>query len=199
MESERQVPIGGDFNSIFDHKDYLAMVSIPDEATAVLRGHLILEEVLNLWGNKLTGVEDLYAGAFFSFKIKMEISRNLGLNDDIYAVLDKVNVIRNDFSHRKEKKLEYSALESLASRVDAIDVPETLNLQDARKFHLFIGGKDQDGTPTECTYTWDTGDNRTRFVIVFMTLMLKLTHWIQVEFDARHIPYTIISADISTR
>lgn len=197
MDTNRHTPVGGDFSRIFDHKDYLAMVSIPDEATAVLRGHLILEEVLNLWANKITGVDDLYAGAFVPFKTKIAISRNLGMNDDVYSVLDKINDIRNRFSHRKGHELEYSALESLANRVDAIDVPEDLNLQDSKKFHLFMGGKDQDGNPAERTYTWETGDNRIRFVIVFVILMLKLTHWIQVEFNARGVSYTIVSAESS--
>lgn len=197
MDTNRHIPVGGDFSRIFDHKDYLAMVSIPDEATAVLRGHLILEEVLNLWANKITGVDDLYAGAFVPFKTKIAISRNLGMNDDVYSVLDKINDIRNRFSHRKGHELEYSALESLANRVDAIDAPEDLNLQDSKKFHLFMGGKDQDGSPAERTYTWETGDNRIRFVIVFVILMLKLTHWIQVEFNARGVSYTIVSAESS--
>ncbi len=60
--------VGGDFSRIFEAKDYLAMLNVPDEATCVLRGHLILEEVLNIWSSKLTDTEDLFKGGFVSFK-----------------------------------------------------------------------------------------------------------------------------------
>jgi len=100
-DHRQHVPVGGDFSRIFDHQDYLAMISIPDEATCILRAHLVLEEVLNLWASKLTGTTDLYAGTFVPFKTKLVIAKNLGMNSGIYSVLDKINEIRNRFSHRK--------------------------------------------------------------------------------------------------
>jgi len=169
------------------------MVNIADEATAVLRGHLILEEVLNLWANKLTDVTDLYSGGFFAFKSKMIILKNLGMPNDIYDALKTVNDIRNRFSHRKGHQLETSALTSLASKVDAIDVPEKLELEDSKSFQITLGGTDQNGVRANRIHTWADGNSRMRFVIVFVILMLKLTHWIQGEFNRRGIPFTIVS------
>ncbi|WP_417355121.1 hypothetical protein [Gallaecimonas pentaromativorans] len=191
----KQVAVGGDFNRIFDHKDYLAMISIPDEATCILRGHLILEEVLNLWSSKLTNTEDLYAGIFVSFKTKLVVSKNLGLSEELFTVLDKVNNIRNKFSHRKGYQLEKSQIEALKNRVD--DVVESAKVQKCETFHVFVGGKDQNGNPKEVTYTWGDSDNRVKFVLVFVILMLKITHWIQSEFNARGINYTIVSTENS--
>lgn len=192
--NERQVAVGGDFSRIFDRRDYLAMVSIPDEATCVLRAHLILEEVLNLWSSKLTGTDDLYAGTFVPFKTKLVVSKNLGLRDDIFDVLERINKIRNDLSHKKGCQLEKSWIDSLCSRIDGI--ASDVQLQPCKEFHAYVGGKDAEGTPVEKTYRWKDGDNRIRFVIMFVVLMLKITHWIQTEFRARKIEYTIIDVNI---
>ena len=190
---DKQVAVGGDFNRIFDHKDYLAMISIPDEATCILRGHLILEEVLNLWSSKVTDTDDLYAGIFVAFKTKLVVSKNLGMSEELFTVLDKVNEIRNKFSHRKGYQLEKSQIEALKNRVDSI--VESAKVQKCETFHVFVGGKDENGNPKEITYTWDKSDNRVKFVLVFVILMLKLTHWIQNEFNRRGIEYTIVSTE----
>lgn len=191
----KQVAVGGDFNHIFDHKDYLAMISIPDEATCILRGHLILEEVLNLWSSKITNTEDLYAGIFVSFKTKLVVSRNLGMSEELFSVLDKVNDVRNKFSHRKGYQLEKSQIESLKNRVD--NVVKSAMVQKCETFHIFVGGKDENGNSKEITYGWGDSCNRVKFVLVFVILMLKLTHWIQNEFITRGIKYTIISTENS--
>lgn len=185
----KEVTLGGDFNRIFGHEDYLAMVSIPDEATCILRGHLVLEEVLNLWSSKITTTEDLYAGIFVSFKTKLVISRNLGISEELFSVLDKVNDIRNKFSHRKGYQLEKSQIESLKIKVD--EIVESAKIQKCETFHVFVGGTDEDGNPKEITYTWKESNNRIKFVLVFVILMLKLTYWIQNEFINRDIKYTI--------
>lgn len=190
-----EIAVGGDFNRIFDHEDYLAMISIPDEATCILRGHLILEEVLNLWSSKLTNTEDLYAGIFVSFKTKLVVSKNLGMGDELFTVLDKVNDIRNKFSHRKGYQLEKSQITSLKNYVD--DAVRPAKIRKCEAFHLFVGGKDENGNPKETTYTWENSDNRVKFVLVFVILMLKLIHWIQNEFIGRGINYTIISKENS--
>ncbi|MCY1426661.1 hypothetical protein D9M71_424840 [compost metagenome] len=192
---ENHAAVGGDFNRIFDHKDYLAMVSIPDEATCILRGHLILEEVLNLWSSKLTDTEDLYAGTFFAFKTKLVISKNLGLTEELFTVLDKINEIRNRFSHRKGYELEGSEIDSLRNRVNR--AVASANVQPCETFHVFVGGKDQNGNLIEKTYTWEDSDNRIKFVLIFVILMLKLTHWIQSEFQNRNINYTILNIEKS--
>lgn len=192
---ENYVPIGGDFNRIFDHKDYLAMISIPDEATCILRAHLILEEVLNLWSSKLTNTEDLYLGTFVPFKTKLVISKNLGLPEELFSVLDKINEIRNRFSHRKGYELEISGIDSLKNKINSAIA--SANVLPCEEFHVCAGGKDQSGSPVEITYTWESGDNRIKFILIFVILMLKLTHWIQSEFHSRGINFTIIAIEQS--
>lgn len=116
-----------------------------------MRGHLILEEVLNLWSSKLTKTNDLYAGALVPFKTKLVASKNLGLSEEIFRVLDKINDVRNRFSHRKGYELEVSVIEPLKKRVDEI-IPSA-KVQKCETFHVFVSGKDQEGNPKEVTYT----------------------------------------------
>lgn len=187
--TDNHVPVGGDFSKIFDPNDFLAMINIPDEALCVLRAHLILEEFLNLWSGKVTSTEDLYAGGFVAFKTKLIISKNLGLSDEIFTIMDKINEIRNRFSHRKGHALEASMLEALKRKVD-LALPEAPVLK-CEEFSLWAGGKDQHGKPAQITYGWKGADTRIRFLIVFMVFMLKLTHWIQEAFNLRGIPYEI--------
>jgi len=189
--SEREVPVGGDFNRIFDHQDYLAMISIPDEATCVLRAHLILEEVLNVWGAKITGTEDLYAGAFVPFKTKLVIAKNLGLDADLFKLLNKINEIRNRFSHRKGHELEDSLIDSLKDQVNNA-VPGA-QVSPCESLHAFVSGKNAEGERVEKKYTWADSDNRVKFVIIFVAAILKITGWIQKEFNRRNIQFTLIS------
>jgi len=192
--SETSVPIGGDFSRIFDHRDYLAMINIPDDATCVLRAHLILEEILNVWSSKLTSTEDLYRGGFVPFKTKLIISRNLGLDDSLFEILDRVNDLRNRFSHRKGYVLEYSAIDALRKLVDAF--ASHIGLTPCETFQASVSGTDQAGRRVDTDYTWASAVNRIKFVIVFIVLMLKITHWIQEEFQKRGIQYTIVASDL---
>lgn len=189
--NEREIPVGGDFNRIFDHQDYLAMINIPDEATCVLRAHLILEEVLNVWGSKITGTEDLYAGTFVPFKTKLVIARNLGLDGGLFKLLDKINEVRNRFSHRKGYELEGSLIDSLKDHVN--NMVAGAQVSPCESLHAFVSGKNAEGERVEKKYTWEDSDNRIKFVIIFVAAILKITGWIQAEFNRRNIQFTLIS------
>ncbi|QVK30979.1 hypothetical protein [Pseudomonas syringae] len=193
--TDDHIAIGADFSRIFDSNDFLAMLNIPDEAMCVLRAHLILEEFLNLWSSKVTNTEDLYNGTFIPFKTKLVISRNLGMSDDIFMVADRINDVRNRFSHRKGHILEKSTIDALRTKVD--DLETNVPMLKCNDFKLFISGKDQYGNPAELTHTWGEADNRIRFLIVFLSFMLKFTHWITGEFVMRGIAYEIEAITVS--
>jgi len=184
------VAISGDFSRIFDAADYMAMVNGTDEASCVLRGHLVLEEFLNLWIDKRTSTEDIFNGAFISFKSKLKVSRNLGLNKLHFAVLSHINDIRNRFGHRKGYVMEKSEIEALANKIDAISEPE--KMVPCRNFSAYLSGKDQNGNQKDVEHKYEDSDLRMRFIILFVAFMLKLSWWLQSEFNARNIKYTII-------
>ena len=166
------------------------MVNTPDEAACVLRGHLVLEEFLHLWIDKITSTDDMFSGVFVPFKSKLQISRNLGLNQDHFKVLDKINEIRNRFGHRKGYEMEVSTLDSLADKIDQIPEPE--KMLPTRDFEAYLSGKDQNGNLVNKKFRYAESDCRMKFIILFVVYMLKLSWWLQTEFNNRNIKYTII-------
>jgi hypothetical protein len=184
------VPISGDFSRIFEADDYMAMVNTPDEAACVLRGHLVLEEFLHLWIDKITSTDDMFRGVFVPFNSKLKISRNLGLSQDHFKVLDTINEIRNRFGHRKGYEMEVSTLDSLAEKID--EIPEPEKMLQAREFEAYLSGRDKNGNPVSQTFRYPESDCRIKFIILFVVYMLKLSWWLQTEFNNRNIEYTII-------
>lgn len=191
---ERSVPVGGDFSRIFDAKDFLSMINTPDEAACVLRGHLILEEFLHLWIDKRSNTTDMFKNVFVPFKAKLGISRNLGLKKDYYDALDHVNNIRNRFGHRKGYEFTLSELESLADKIDKIPNTEGMReIKECRGFTATSSGIDQHHNKrVQKTVDYHSSNNQMKFLIVFIVLMLKLSGWLQKEFESRNIGFTVI-------
>jgi len=191
------VRVGGDFANVFDHEDYIAMVNAIDEASVVLRAHLILEEFLNIWASRITKTDDLFAGAFVPFKTKLCVCRNLGLSVEFFEILDKFNEIRNRYSHRRKYTLESSKLDSLCKKVDIIlSDPEMLSCE---KFELFIEGTDSNNQRRQITYTWITADTKKRIILVLIVFILKFVQWMQIEFNALGIKYNLVVWPVESR
>jgi hypothetical protein len=184
------VGIGGDFASVFDPEDYLSMVNALDEATVVLRAHLVLEEFLNIWASRVTCTDDLFAGAFVQFKTKLVVCRNLGLATDLFEILDKFNDIRNRYSHRRKYALEANALDSLREKVNALKSDHPL--LPCEQFEIYLQGTDHSGQRSQLSYTWPTADTKKRLAIVQVILVLKFVQWMQGEFNARGIKYALV-------
>jgi hypothetical protein len=185
------VRVGGDFARVFDHEDYLGMVNSLDEASVVLRAHLVLEEFLNIWSSRSTRTEDLFAGTFVPFKTKLCVCRNLGLSAEYFEVLDKFNEIRNRYSHRRKYALEPSTLDSLRKKVDA--VASDPQLLPCDQFELFVEGTNSNNERKQITHTWATADTKKRIIVLLVVLVLKLVQWMQREFNARGIHYNLVA------
>ena len=162
-----------------------------DEISVVLRAHLILEEFLNIWCSRTTSCKDLFEGAFVPFKTKLAIAKNLGLPNDIYDVIDKFNAVRNRYSHKRKYALEKSSLESLRLKVDALASDPPMHPCD--QYHIFAQFRDQFGRTQEVRYDWASSDTKKRVLLVFVQFVMKLVQWMQMEFNRRNIPYSIIA------
>jgi hypothetical protein len=183
--------VGGDFARVFDQEDYIAMVNAQDEASVVLRAHLILEEFLNIWCSRITGTEDLFAGPFVPFKTKLVVATNLGLSKNFEQVLDKFNEVRNRYSHRRKYALEASALDAI--RVKVNDLPADPQILPCEDFHLFVQGTDPQGNRIEVVHEWKTADTKKRVLLVFVQLVMKFVQWMQGEFVRRGIQYQLLA------
>ena len=190
LPPDQYVGVGGDFGRVFDPEDYVTMVNALDEATVVLRIHLVLEEFLNIWSSRITKTEDLFEGTFVPFKTKLIICQNLGLDAAFAAVIDKVNDIRNRYSHRRKYKIEDNALLSLRDKVTAL--PSEQELLPCENFEIYLDGVDQTGQRKQISYSWQTADTKKRLAIIQVILVLKLVQWMQKEFNARGISYKLV-------
>ena len=187
---ETQVRVGGDFARVFDHEDYLIMLNSLDEVSVVLRAHMILEEFLNIWCSRVTGTEDLFFGTFVPFKTKLVIARNLGLSPEYEDILDKLNEVRNRYSHKRKYAIEQSKLDSLKDKVNAL--PSEPPLLPCEQYHIFATGQDQFGRPHELRYEWATADTKKRMLLIVIQLVMKFVQWMQIEFLRRGIQYNLV-------
>ena len=146
-----------DFDVVFDKEDYLSMVQAHDESAAVLRAHLVLEEFLNVWAAKITATPDLFAGGFISFKNKLQICQNLGLEFKFCKIAESINEMRNGYSHRRKYELQPSKLNAMAAQIDGL--PSKTDIGRCKNFEIALAGTSPDGQPQTWEYTWATADS----------------------------------------
>ncbi|MAE39893.1 MAG: hypothetical protein CML07_03025 [Psychrobacter sp.] len=186
----KAVPFTDRFEKVLDNQDILGMYNIPDESACILKAHLILEDLISLYCSKLTNVDDLFTGIFVPFKTKLVIAKNMGLNGDAYKILNKINDIRNKFSHRRRHKLESSQLEELKNQVNSFISQSEITR--CEEFNLSVTGKGQNGEPGTRVYKWASAEHRIKFIILFMNLMVRLVWWIQSDLKSKNIDYSIL-------
>ncbi|MEJ7931629.1 hypothetical protein WG922_16780 [Ramlibacter sp. AN1015] len=186
------VEVGGDFARVFDPEDYLTIVNALDEQTVVLRAHLILEEFLNIWAARLTGTEDLFAGTFVPFSTKLSVCVNLGLDKSFAEVLDRVNTIRNRYSHRRKYKIEQNAFDALRRSVD--DLAGGGGFVPCEQFELLLEGVGPSGERRQHTIPWGEADMKKRLAVAQVVTVLKTVAWMQDQFRQRGIEYTLIAS-----
>ena len=188
-QAERNIPIGGDFTTIFDETTFLSMVNSNDEATVALKFHLIMEEFINIWCAKRTMTDDLFSGAdFVPFKLKLIIARNLGLEDGISKAFEKLNSVRNKYSHRLKHHISDRDIESLSTLID--NSAQNQKVSDCRTFHVDTSGTDQFGRPATQVHTWNSNSSKKLFIMC-IAMTLRVTLWMQDEFIKQGITYTL--------
>lgn len=181
------VRISGDFESIFNQKNMQGLINSNDEIAVILRGHLILEEFLNLWVLKNLGY-DIFGDKFFAFKTKLDISMRVGLRKEFINVLSEINTLRNKLSHRIGFEIKISDLNSIRDKVNRIktskevDDCDTLTL--TRVYH-------QDNGIESFSMDWNSSDFTNKLIAIIYTLIMKLIIEFQDEFIARDIDYKI--------
>ena len=77
-------------------------------------------------------------------------------------------------------RLEINEVESLKDKVNQIDFGA--KLANCENFEAYAIGPGPDGNPVKIVHKWEGSDNRVRFLILFVILCLKVTHWLQIDF-----------------
>lgn len=180
--------ISGDFEKIFDLGNMNSLINSNDEIAIMLRGHLILEEFLNLWATKITDTNDLFSDNFYTFKIKLSLAEKLGFRNDFVKCFDAINKLRNKLSHKIGYKISGSELESIKALVDNIGMDNLF--YKCEQYYIGKEGilKSEKHSVIE---DWQNMDNKNRFLVVICILFLKVIFWMQTEFINRNIKLQI--------
>jgi len=186
FEGSEHSVTGGDFAIVFDTEDYIAIARAADEVSTVLRAHLIMEEILNIWITKITGV-DVFGDVFVPFKNKLSIAENVGLANEFVEFLDRFNNMRNKYSHRRKYRVESSQLDSLCKRVDKL--PSLIKSSTCEEFSIHISATTPAGTEENTVWTWHDSEPFKKIFILFLNFVFKCVDWMQAEFSKRGIQF----------
>jgi len=93
-----------------EYKHVFALTTTSDPLGTMLRGHVLLEnEVEGCINAYLARPLDLYKKLEVFFDQKLRLARSLGIISDAeYALLKRVNVIRNNLAHPQDKQYTFS-------------------------------------------------------------------------------------------
>lgn len=85
-------------------------------------------------------------------------------------------------------------VDSLMIKVDAL--ASAVLTVPCDKFTFELEGVDSSGVRRKALYNWDQSDTKKKLFIVFNVFVNKFVVWMQAEFIARGISYTIISSPV---
>lgn len=175
--------VGGDLSKAFDQKTMKALVSTPDLIGAVLRVHFCLEELLNLWCEKITSVQDFFDIGFIGFEKKLLIAEKLGFPEQLSVIFRKFNKIRNMFAHDSNTELSIQMLDDIRHLIDRVETYSDTPLPKTSELRMF---GDQG-----VKYDWSSKnvDIKDRLVFIYFIFSLTLVHRYQYEFIQRNISH----------
>lgn len=187
QEQLTYVRVGGDLKNAYNDQIIFELIRTSDLIGAILRLHFCLEEFLNVWCNKVTGVDDFFDIGFIGFDKKISIAQKLGLPDELAAVFKLFNKRRNDFAHDANSTITVDQLNDLRYKIDNIEtfakpVPKC---NDNNFMGLNFDGRE---------ISWDSEGvtPKDRLVILYLVFALKLINRFDVAFKEKGIPFTYI-------
>lgn len=184
MTSSNMSRVGADFSDIFDLNIIIALINSNDEIGSVLRIHFMLENLIELWCNKITENEN-----FFdfrprpSFSLKLEIAKKLRLNSEMARFIKTFNTVRNDIAHQKESIISTKVIDSLRHALDSMP-------SYGEELIPKIGDSDWSIQIDQRRYTWNSPDmsNIDRLMFLYFTFSMKAIDIFVKELTEREIP-----------
>jgi len=89
---------------VFKYFDGRAVLE-SDDLTVVIRAHLLIENIIEKILCKNIDLKT-FEDRELTFNFKMKMAQSLGLLDDLYPAIQRLNKIRNEFAHNIETKIE---------------------------------------------------------------------------------------------
>lgn len=144
-----------------------------DLVGAVLRIHLVTEEILNWFLQKRIGADQAaYVKMPRNFVDKLGLAVAFDLPLELAAVMHQVNVIRNKIAHRMNASIGHGDMAQLTRVVDNLRVlnPQNLPLAE-RSLHRFDG-------PDKVSVKFGHGNVRVDFLLAFGSFWWVTLQWL---------------------
>lgn len=189
---KRYIAIGGDFEKAFRYDRILKLVNVNDDIAVVLRLHLIIENILELWVAKATQHPEILAHGRFSFSHKLALAEGSGLPRGLAKAYGHINGVRNQIAHAKTEELSDSQVESMTALTDNIitGIKENDSLK-VRKLHLGIGGTSPSGEAATQQLEYATSSNRIKLIIAGCILLTKSVALFTSELSRMGVSLTV--------
>ncbi|WP_336940075.1 hypothetical protein [Acinetobacter pittii] len=173
--------LGGDLSKAFDPKIILSLLHSDDLIGVVLRIHFSLEELLNVWCDKTTKVDNFLDIGFIGFDKKLLIAKKLGLPNELFVVFKQFNKIRNSFAHDSNQELDIQKLIDIKNNIDSI---ETFFVSVPKVSEGSYGDLDN-----KKLYKWDDADVSIskKLVYLYFTFSMKVVYRFKYEFSLKNL------------
>ncbi|MDU3913790.1 hypothetical protein [Kluyvera ascorbata] len=108
----------------------IQIMSTTDNIGAVLRSHLICEQLAEAWVCGVCNNENVFGSDEDRVRIecdaKLKIARNLGLPVPLYNAMKRLNTLRNLFAHTHQTDIDDSVITSIADNIRNMTEDRTL-------------------------------------------------------------------------
>lgn len=132
----------------------IQIFSTTDNIGAVLRSHLICEQLAEAWVCGVCNNEHVFGSEDDRVKVecnaKLKIAKNLGMPISLYNAMKQLNKIRNMFAHTHQSDIEERSIISIADNVRNMTVDKTLCDMDNPTIHIY-----NEDTSISKTYTFN--------------------------------------------
>lgn len=184
--------IGGDFEKAFRYDRILKLVNVNDDIATVLRLHLVIENILELWVAKATQHSEILTYGRFSFSHKLALAEGSGLPKDLAKAYGHINKIRNQIAHAKTEELSESQVESMAALTDNVrtQIKESDSLK-VKKSHFCVGGTLPSGEDVTQQLEYAASSNRIKLIIAGCILLTKSVALFISELSRMGVPLTV--------
>ncbi|MBA4819470.1 hypothetical protein OLZ33_08585 [Pantoea ananatis] len=152
------------------HEKFIAAAETEDDIGTVLRLHLLLEKDLEAWCACATGNGNIFKGfgenLGLDFAAKNQLAHNLGLSEELYKVIKRMNKLRNARSHQIDNsEITNSEIASLTSLISA-NYPS--NLLPMNEFQAQIN------KGIIYNFISEETPNRIKFLMLFSMLKMRM-------------------------
>ncbi|AUV26652.1 hypothetical protein HV265_08775 [Citrobacter sp. RHBSTW-00678] len=108
----------------------IQIMSTTDNIGAVLRSHLICEQLAEAWVCGICNNENVFGTADDRVKIecnaKLKVARNLGLPIPLYNAMKRLNTLRNLFAHTHQADISDNVIASITDNIRSMSPDRTL-------------------------------------------------------------------------